>query len=79
MMRRFLAMVGLACLVPIGHGLLSGSLTIVAAAQRGLTLLAILWVLEHLVVPVVMLLAFPALASAERPTPAGDVAIAPKD
>ena len=57
--RRVLAIGGLFCLVPIGRGLVNGSLTVPAAAGRALTLLVVLWLLEHIVVPLVMAFAFP--------------------
>lgn len=60
--RRFLATVGLLCLVPIGKGLITGMLTVQAAAQRALTLVAIIWVLEHFVVPLVLMFTFPPTA-----------------
>ena len=70
--RRFLASVGLLCLVPIGKGLMTGMLTIPAAAQRALTLVAILWLLEHFVVPVVLMFTFPANAHHAVPAPVSD-------
>ena len=72
--RRYLAFVGLLCLVPIGKGLMTGMLTVPAAAQRALTLVAILWVLEHFVVPLVLMVAFPAVAHAPIPAPVADAA-----
>ena len=68
--RRFLAFVGLMCLVPIAKGLLDGMLTVPVAAQRALTLVAILWVLEHFVVPVVLMVAFPVTQHGPPPVPA---------
>lgn len=70
--RRFLAFIGLLCLVPIAKGLLDGMLTVPVAAQRALTLVAIIWVLEHFVVPVVLMVAFPA---AQHAVPAGAPAV----
>jgi hypothetical protein len=71
--RRVLASVGLLCLVPIGKGLMTGMLTVPAAAQRALTLVAILWLLEHFVVPLVLMFTFPSPAHAVVTAPAGDV------
>lgn len=71
--RRFLAFVGLLCLAPIGKGLMTGMLTVPVAAQRALTLVAILWVLEHFVVPVVLMVAFPTGTQASVAAPATDV------
>lgn len=71
--RRVLAFIGLLCLVPIGRGLMEGMLTIQAAAQRALTLVAIIWVLEHFVVPVVLAMAFPSIHQAGHASPAPDV------
>lgn len=75
--RRALAFTGLLCLVPIGKGLLEGMLTVQVAAQRALTLVAILWVLEHFVVPLVLMVTFPANshggpATANAPAPVSD-------
>ena len=74
--RRFLAFVGLFCLVPIGKGLMTGMMTVPAAAQRALTLVAILWVLEHFVVPFVLMAAFPNATHASLPAPVSDGASA---
>lgn len=57
--RRWLAIGGLFCLYPIGRGLVAGTLTVPAAAQRAVILLGVLWVLEHIVVPFVFAMAFP--------------------
>jgi hypothetical protein len=77
--RRALAFVGLLCLVPIGRGLMAGTLTVVTAAQRALTLVAILWLLEHFVVPLVLAFAFPP-NPVGIPAPVQDVASAlPED
>lgn len=57
--RRVLAIGGLFCLYPLGRGLVAGTLTIPAAAQRAVILVAVLWLLEHIVVPVVLAAAFP--------------------
>ena len=73
MIRRLLATVGMLCLIPIGRGLTAGTLTVFAAAQRAAVLLAVIWLLQRYVVPLVVALAFPdeALvahaASATRP------------
>lgn len=72
MISRAITVAGLVCILPIGRGLLDGSLTIAAAGERALVLLAALWLLEHTVVPLSH-----ALVGAERrhPTPsASDVA-----
>ena len=45
MIRRLLATVGMLCLVPIGRGLLDGSLTVFVAAQRAAVLVAVIWLL----------------------------------
>lgn len=66
--RRLLAIGGLFCLYPIGRGLVAGTLTVPAAAQRAVILLAVLWVLEHIVVPFVIAMAFP---SSHVDTPIG--------
>ncbi len=66
--RRVLAFIGLMCLVPIGRGLMEGMLTIQAAAQRALILVAIIWLLEHFVVPVVLAMAFPSVQHVAQST-----------
>lgn len=63
MIRRLLATVGMLCLVPLGRGLLLGSLTIFAAAQRAAVLVAVIWLLERFVVPVIVAMAFPESAA----------------
>lgn len=59
MIRRLLASVGMLCLVPIGRGLLMGSLTVFAAAERALVLIAVISLLERFVVPFIVAMAFP--------------------
>ncbi|HVT77238.1 MAG TPA: hypothetical protein VHD87_09420 [Acidimicrobiales bacterium] len=58
MIRRLLAAVGILCLVPIGRGLLMGSLTVFTAAQRAMVLITIIWLLERFVVPLIVAVAF---------------------
>ena len=54
----------------------TGAGAVPAAAQRALTLVAILWVLEHFVVPLVLMVAFPAVAHTPIPAPVADAASA---
>jgi hypothetical protein len=60
------------CLIPIGRGLLAGSLTVFAAAQRGLVLVGVIWLLERFAVPFIVAMAFPEVHTAPVAAPATD-------
>jgi hypothetical protein len=60
------------CLIPIGRGLLMGTLTVFAAAQRGLVLVAVIWLLERFAVPFIVAMAFPETQMAPAVAPAVD-------
>lgn len=51
MISRLLAVPGLLCMLVLGRGLLSGSLSIPAAGGRGLALMAVLWTLDRAIIP----------------------------
>jgi hypothetical protein len=71
---RAVAAVGLLGLVPIGLGLLRGTLGIETAAVRAVVLLAVLMVLEAVVLPIVQsALGPPRRRDADRADPADDL------
>ena len=72
MIRRLLATVGMLCLVPIGQGLLMGSLTVFAAAQRAAVLVTVIWLLERFAVPFIVAMAFPEAGAAVAAVAAKD-------
>jgi len=72
MIRRLLAFVGMLCLIPIGRGLLMGSLTVFGAAQRALVLVGAIWLLQRYVVPFIVAMAFPDTAAVAHISPAHD-------
>jgi hypothetical protein len=51
------------CLIPIGRGLMMGTLTVFAAAQRAAVLVAMIWLLQRFVVPLIVAMAFPETAA----------------
>ena len=53
MISRVVAVPGLVCMLAIGRGLLSGSLSIATAGGRALVLMAVLWSVDRMVVPLV--------------------------
>lgn len=72
MISRPIAVPGLVCMAALGRALVGGSLTVGAAANRAVVLMAVLWLLDRVVRPLVAELLRPPqrrLADADRGGP----------